>query len=63
MEGVMEALCRIADSDREYAILRKQSNDFVMRREMFAHPVVKLDADTWNQLNGGSPMVPRPQIW
>jgi len=46
MEGVMEALRRIADSDREYAILREQFNDFVMRREMFALPSIKLDAGT-----------------
>lgn len=46
MQGVMEALRRIADSEREYAILREQFNDFVMRRGMFALPAVKLDAGT-----------------
>jgi hypothetical protein len=46
MEWVMEALHRIADSDREYAILREQFNDFVMRREMFALPAIKLDVST-----------------
>jgi len=46
MEWVMEALHRIADSDNEYAILREQFNDFVMRREMLALPAIKLDAGT-----------------
>jgi len=29
MEGVMEALGRIADSEHEFKVLREQFNDFV----------------------------------
>ena len=41
MEGVMEALGRIADSEHEFKV-----NDFVMRRGMVALSAVKLDAAT-----------------
>ncbi|KAE8793587.1 hypothetical protein D1007_31746 [Hordeum vulgare] len=48
MEGVIEALNRIAEDKKEYALLREELNTFIMKKGLYAIDAVQADAATMN---------------
>ncbi|KAE8774221.1 hypothetical protein D1007_53378 [Hordeum vulgare] len=48
MEGVIEALNRIAEDKKEYALLREELNTFIMKKGLYAIDAVQADAAMMN---------------
>ncbi|XP_037469586.1 uncharacterized protein LOC119341840 [Triticum dicoccoides] len=48
IEGVIEALNRIAEDKKEYALLREELNTFIMKKGLYAIDDVQADAATMN---------------
>jgi hypothetical protein len=51
MQGVLEALSRIAEDKKEFAILHEEFNTFIMKKGFFAMAPVQADAATMNAID------------
>ncbi|KAM0895676.1 hypothetical protein ACQ4PT_023688 [Festuca glaucescens] len=51
MQGVMQALNRIAEDQKEYALLREEFNTFIMKKGLYALSAVQADAAAMNAID------------
>ncbi|KAM0838595.1 hypothetical protein ACQ4PT_060883 [Festuca glaucescens] len=51
IQGVMDALNRIAEDENEFALLREEFNTFIMKKGLFAIAAVQADAATMNAID------------
>ncbi|KAM0918640.1 hypothetical protein ACQ4PT_008727 [Festuca glaucescens] len=51
MQGVMQTLNRIAEDQKEYALLREEFNTFIMKKGLYALSAVQADAAAMNAID------------